>query len=147
MNAMNTLEKRCFVMTNFPANLKYLREERNLSQQEIANIIGIKQRTYSNYERGYTEPSLEILLKISKLFRTSLDMLVGIALDVALNKDDRAFIGELAEKSELGNTKLVGEIYLQGAEVVDSKITGRKPRVLNQKIMKTAKEIKRNTAQ
>jgi transcriptional regulator with XRE-family HTH domain len=101
--ALNTLEKRCFSVSNFPANLKYLREEHNLSQQEIANKVGIKQRMYSNYETGHSTPNLEVLTKLASFFRVSLDMLVGFSLDIALNKDDRAFMKKLSDKTEMGN--------------------------------------------
>jgi transcriptional regulator with XRE-family HTH domain len=94
-------------MNYFPTNLRHLRAEHNLSQQEIANVLGIKQNTYSNYERGNTDPSLDLLLKISRLFRTSLDMLVGFAL---FDNQDRA----VADSLNISNTELVKRAVKQG---------------------------------
>lgn len=45
-------------------------------QAEFARMLGISQSVYSKYERGETEPSLEILVKLSKRFGKSLDWLV-----------------------------------------------------------------------
>jgi transcriptional regulator with XRE-family HTH domain len=124
-------------MTYFAQNLKFLREEHKLSQQEIANIMGIKQTTYSNYERGNTEPSLDLLLKFSKIFRTSLDMLAGVALDVALigDKDTRAFYKETAEKANIGESqvieKSIAEIYKKAMK------TG----IRDDEFLKTAQEV------
>jgi len=56
--------------------LKQYRNNLKLSQQEVANIIGVSQKTYCNYESGVTEPSSEILVKLADLFHTSLDSLI-----------------------------------------------------------------------
>jgi transcriptional regulator with XRE-family HTH domain len=45
-------------------------------QAEFARMLGISQSVYSKYERGETEPSLEILVKLSKRFGKSVDWLV-----------------------------------------------------------------------
>lgn len=58
-------------------NLKYLRKEHALSQQKIADILGIPQRRYSNYETGTSEPNIETLIKIADYYKISLDYLVG----------------------------------------------------------------------
>lgn len=114
-------------MNNFATNLKYLRKEKKLSQQEISDKIGINQRTYSNYETGATEPTLDALYKLARFFRVSLDVLVGFSLDIALNKEDRALSKNLAEKMNVGNAELAGELFLQGVDVGITTVTGREP--------------------
>jgi transcriptional regulator with XRE-family HTH domain len=105
-------------MTHFANNLKFIRELNNLSQQEIANIMGIKQSTYSNYERGNTEPNLDLLFNFSIVLRTSLDMLLGVALDVALIGDKKArdFYKITAERANMGESQVVGKAIAEIAK-------------------------------
>lgn len=46
------------------------------TQQEVANDLDISQKTYSNYENGITEPSIELLNSIADYFDVSLDFLL-----------------------------------------------------------------------
>lgn len=57
--------------------LKEFRKLKNLSQQQVADNIGINQKTYSNYENGKAEPSIDKLIKLAKLFGVSVDTLIG----------------------------------------------------------------------
>lgn len=57
--------------------LKKLREGKNLSQTEIAKILGIPQRTYSDYETNKSDPKLDTLIKIAEFYQTSTDYLLG----------------------------------------------------------------------
>lgn len=61
----------------FGENLRKLREERKMTQQETAQIFGLKQRTYSNYEKGITEPPYKTLIHIADYYRVSTDFLLG----------------------------------------------------------------------
>lgn len=47
-----------------PETLKELREERGMKQAQITIILGVNQNTYSNWENGTRNPSLEMLVKI-----------------------------------------------------------------------------------
>lgn len=49
------------------------RKARGLTQQEIANAIGISQQTYAQYETGARNPRPKIALKISKVFKVDLE--------------------------------------------------------------------------
>ncbi|MBK7605449.1 MAG: helix-turn-helix transcriptional regulator [Saprospiraceae bacterium] len=60
----------------FHLNLKYLRHRRQLSQQLLAEELGIPRTTYSEYEKGNTEPNLRLLTRMSELFTISLDQLI-----------------------------------------------------------------------
>jgi len=57
-------------------NIKYLRENRNETQQQIANSIGISRASLIDYEKGKSEPSLSTLKALAKHFHVSLDKLV-----------------------------------------------------------------------
>ena len=56
-----------------PETLKELREERGMKQAQIAIILGVKQNTYSNWENGTRNPSLEMLVKIADYYKTTTD--------------------------------------------------------------------------
>ncbi len=57
--------------------LKELRKNNNMTQTEIAKILNISQRTYSNYETGSREPSIDTLIEIADYYKISLDYLTG----------------------------------------------------------------------
>jgi len=119
-------------MTYFKENLKYLRKKYNLSQQEVAECLGIKQRTYGNYEIGHSEPNLEMLSKIADFFITSLDKLVLISL----NKEDRAFISEISERTGISNTEIAIECASHLPEFANAIITKKKPNPHSKKMEK-----------
>lgn len=57
--------------------LKELRISNDLTQTELAKILGITQFTYSNYEQEKTQPPIELLQDISNYYNVSLDYLCG----------------------------------------------------------------------
>ena len=61
--------------------LKELRKENNYSQQEIANLLGIAQVTYSHYELGRRSVSIQNLVKIARIYNVSTDYLFGLSDD------------------------------------------------------------------
>lgn len=64
-------------MTTFGERLKFLRNERNLTQKEFACIIEINERSYQNYEINKSTPNYKILMFLADYFNVSLDYLVG----------------------------------------------------------------------
>ena len=64
--------------SRFGEKLRILREIYDVSQQEIADLLGIERSTYTYYELGKTEPSLGTLRKIAYLFHVSADFLLDI---------------------------------------------------------------------
>nr|WP_243764166.1 helix-turn-helix transcriptional regulator [Bittarella massiliensis (ex Durand et al. 2017)] len=57
--------------------LKQCREEKKLTQQEVAIYCDITEKAYQNYELMMRVPKLEILIRIADLYGVSLDYLVG----------------------------------------------------------------------
>lgn len=57
--------------------LKELRETLGLSQLAFAESIGLKQQTYSAYEKGTNKPPIDVIIKIEEEYRVSLDWLCG----------------------------------------------------------------------
>ena len=58
-------------------NLIMLRNLHNLSQEEVADQIGISRQAYSKWESGTTIPDIEKCMKLAKLYDVSLDDLVN----------------------------------------------------------------------
>ena len=57
-------------------NLRGMREQANLTQEQVAKILGIAQNTYSQYENGKIALVDEHLLKLADFYRTSVDYLM-----------------------------------------------------------------------
>ncbi|MBO5494805.1 MAG: helix-turn-helix transcriptional regulator [Eubacterium sp.] len=57
--------------------IRDLREDRDLKQRELAEILNCSQRVYSNYERGDIDIPTEILIKLSNYYNVSIDYILG----------------------------------------------------------------------
>lgn len=64
------------MIMNFAKNLKKLRQDNNLSQEDIAEKLNTSFKTVSHWETGYSEPSLTQLEKLSKIFDVTIDELI-----------------------------------------------------------------------
>lgn len=54
-----------------------LRKQKDLSQYEITNLLGIPRSTYAMYEAGHREPDFAMLKKLADFFNVSIDYLLG----------------------------------------------------------------------
>jgi len=64
-------------MSAFSENLRRLRKERNLSQEQLANYLGLSKSSVNMYERGEREPNFETIEAIADLFNVNFDFLLG----------------------------------------------------------------------
>lgn len=58
--------------------IRDLREDKDMSQTELAGVLNCSQRIYSNYERGDVDIPTEILIKLARFHQTSVDYLLGL---------------------------------------------------------------------
>lgn len=65
----------CEVM-KMKLRLRDLREDKDLNQSDIAKYLKCTQQTYSRYELGQVQPSLEALIKLAKFYNTSIDYIL-----------------------------------------------------------------------
>jgi len=72
--------------------IKQLREEKGLSQQKLADILGdaLTQQKINNYENKIYEPDINILMRMAEYFNVSIDYLVG-------HSDNRQILKETTE--------------------------------------------------
>ena len=83
--------------------LKQKRQEANLTQKELADLLFVSRQTISSWEVGRTYPDLETLVKISELFATPLDDLL---------KEDSQVIKDIAEKVKKSERRKITSIIL-----------------------------------
>lgn len=58
--------------------IRDLREDYDLTQREMGEILSCSQRVYSNYERGDLDIPTDILIKLPKFYHTSTDYILGL---------------------------------------------------------------------
>ncbi len=90
-------------MVDCSEKLKALREVRGLTQQQVAQRVGISKAMISAYETASKAPSIEVLIRLSRLFGVSVDYLVCVdapkVIDVSgLDDEYLALISALIEK-------------------------------------------------
>ena len=71
------------VSTFLHTNLKKLRTVRKASADMVSNAMGIKRSTWSGWENGTAEPSLEVLARIGDYYRISIDILLRTDLSTS----------------------------------------------------------------
>ena len=57
--------------------IRDLREDSDLTQGQVAEMLGVKQTTYSKYELGKILVPIDILIRLADFYQVSLDYLVG----------------------------------------------------------------------
>ncbi len=55
-----------------------LREDKDITQKQMADYLQIHQTTYSDYELGNLNIPVEVLIKLAELHNTSIDYIVGL---------------------------------------------------------------------
>lgn len=59
--------------------LRDMREDNDLTQRDIAEILGTTQQVYSEYEKGIREIPLSRIIVLAKHYKCSIDYLVGLS--------------------------------------------------------------------
>lgn len=65
--------------------IRSLRIARNMSQVELAHRLGISKQSVSNWENDNIQPSVEMLIKLAKIFSVSTDYLLGLDTNDLIN--------------------------------------------------------------
>ncbi len=86
--------------------IKAYREKRNMTQNEIAEILGVRAATVSKYEAGTLEPNIESIKKLSETFGITVDELLNDEEDLDISK-----INILEVLREQKAMKLKGNLY------------------------------------
>lgn len=62
----------------FYPRLRDLREDADLTQEELVRQLGMHKTTYTNYEQGKREPPFELIIQLAKLYGVSIDYIAGL---------------------------------------------------------------------
>lgn len=65
---------------NFGNRLKTLRIKKKLTQQQLADLLGLTKSVISAYENGLRYPAYDVLIKIARIFKVSTDFLLGVEI-------------------------------------------------------------------
>ena len=57
--------------------IRDMREDRDLTQTEVARMLGMSQTGYSKYETGENDIPTTVLIKLARFYNTSIDYLLG----------------------------------------------------------------------
>ena len=69
-------------MNGYIKKIRDLREDRDKTQQEIADVLGTSQTMYARYERGANEMPIRHLIVLCKYYGVSADYILGLKEDV-----------------------------------------------------------------
>lgn len=64
-------------MSYYP-RLKDLREDRDLTQKQLVEILNMHKTTYTNYEQGLREIPFDLVIRLAKLYNVSIDYIAGL---------------------------------------------------------------------
>lgn len=105
----------------FRRRILELRKERNVSQEELAQYVGVNKSTISKYERGIIEPTLNIAKLIAQFFGVTVESLVNPEYDEKaniINKDNASEIIGL-DKGYIKALKIAESNNLTPNELID----------------------------
>ena len=61
----------------YAERIRTLRQDRDLTQKEVAGLLNVGQKTYSDYELGKTRIPLDSIIVLARLYDVSLDYICG----------------------------------------------------------------------
>lgn len=99
------------MIPTFASRLKQLRLNKNLRQEQVANLIGVNKSAISTYENNTRQPSFEILVRLATLYRVSTEYLLGRtdsrSLDLSgLTDEEAAAVSEIVAIMTQKNERL-----------------------------------------
>ena len=66
--------------------IRDLREDRDLKQRQLAELLNCSQQVYSNYELGQRDIPTDILIRLAQFYDVSIDYLLGLTSNPKRNK-------------------------------------------------------------
>jgi len=84
----------------FSKNFKYLRKQKNISQTELADALGISRSKIASYEGRGVEPKLKLLVDIARYFDVSIEDLIGKDIEQTINESGRSAVNSFKNQSK-----------------------------------------------
>ena len=66
-------------MSTYQKIIRDLREDHDMTQEQVAQYLGTSQTMYARYERGASEMPIRHLISLSKLYGVSTDLILGLS--------------------------------------------------------------------
>lgn len=63
----------------YTTRIRMLREDKDFTQKDVASMLNVGQKTYSDYELGKTRIPLDSIMVLAKLYNVSMDYICGIS--------------------------------------------------------------------
>lgn len=76
-------------MTNIGENIKKIRELKNLTQESMAMLLGVSQKTYSNIENAGNNITYEKILRIAEVLEVNITKVLELNTEVLLNNNNQ----------------------------------------------------------
>lgn len=129
-------------------NLKFLRKKFKYTQSDISSKLNISRSTFSNYEQGQSEPDIETVINICKIFNCSIDEFLTVDLSIGdtlknINVDNynNIFSSNLSSKTSYHeDLESIKNKYLEDLTKLDSDYKNYR-KFLNYKISSISKII------
>ena len=67
--------------------IKFLREEKKITQSDLAKILGITRSSVNAWEMGISVPSTQYIVELANIFKVSSDFLLGIEKSATISTD------------------------------------------------------------
>lgn len=80
--------------------LKEARKTRKLTQQQVADLLGVPLRTYQNYEREVNDPDTDVLCRLADYYGMTTDYLIGYS-DIAVSYDSSRVLNRSDDEMRL----------------------------------------------
>ena len=85
---------------NYGKRFQLYRRKRQLTQKDAADELGIKPYQLANYESNRSEPNIKVLIGMSKLYRVSVDQLLGVTQKTFVESNEDLIKEQLEEREE-----------------------------------------------
>lgn len=112
----------------FGEKLKQLRTEKNITQKELADFLGVTPKAISFYELNQREPSMNLIVKIAQKFNVPTDYLLDNKPDITVLPNYIGIVTESKKIPIIGSVKCgpngLAFEYLEGYVTIDDNLTG-----------------------
>lgn len=113
MGRRSIIKKENTVLSaDFPAKLKELRKNKGWSQGQLAKKIDADLQRISKYERGLIWPTMELMVKLAKVFDVSIDFLI--------RDDQNTAVTKIRNQKLLNQLEAINNLPQEGQETVVS---------------------------
>lgn len=92
--------------------LRTLRKDKGLTQEQLADEMGVSNRTVSRWENGYNLPDFDVLLELSRFYGVQIDEIMnGMRAEEEMKPEEKT-LNQIAEYTAEEKKQMMGRIHL-----------------------------------